>query len=485
MMNKDKRTCPGCGVSNNARERLCMVCGGNMAASFFDVLGLTTDANLEAIHKAYRKAAARCHPDKTAHLSAELQKLAEHKMQQLNHIWDVLKIPEKRASYIRSLQYPPTQDRTEQSDNTPEHEPSDTEPALCRADPVRRGLARTIDYLLISLILFALIRLLVPPLLQWGQTDLLLGRELILVLFGLVFISISTFLWVWLEAFFIAQFATTPGKWLMRIRVVDAQQDSLNGAAALERALSVWFKGMAGGFLPLAPLAWIYWYRTAGKGETLPWDHIAQSEAVVEQSSIFAYAASAIILLQGAGLLYLNWQELTLGTVKSTRPISTTPVQSKPIAKLTTPAPTAPVATVPAKTQPTPVIQPNTAAVAQPKAAVPEPTSAPTTAHLENTHTDTSKTEPEAPNHTPRSEPILPPPMRIQPAATASIKEPFPAPVPTVKISAQKNRKISEEQRVACMNRYFEIMHQATELPLGDYVRIDREARVELDRCLR
>ncbi|MFZ9940219.1 MAG: TerB family tellurite resistance protein [Bacteroidia bacterium] len=64
---------------------------GQTTEDFYTVLECTPDSSDEDLKKAYRRLAAKHHPDKVASLGAEAQKAAQEKFQQLNHAWDQIK----------------------------------------------------------------------------------------------------------------------------------------------------------------------------------------------------------------------------------------------------------------------------------------------------------------------------------------------------------------------------------------------------------
>jgi molecular chaperone DnaJ len=67
-----------------------------MAQDFYELLGVSRTASGDDIKKAFRKLAMQHHPDRNSG-----DKEAEKKFKDLNHAYDVLKDPEKRAAYDR------------------------------------------------------------------------------------------------------------------------------------------------------------------------------------------------------------------------------------------------------------------------------------------------------------------------------------------------------------------------------------------------
>src|SRR6478735_5295287 len=67
-----------------------------MSQDFYEMLGCQRTASPEDIKKAYRKLAMEHHPDRN-----QGNKDAEKKFKELNHAYDILKDPDKRAAYDR------------------------------------------------------------------------------------------------------------------------------------------------------------------------------------------------------------------------------------------------------------------------------------------------------------------------------------------------------------------------------------------------
>lgn len=61
------------------------------SAKHYATLGLTENATMEEIKKAYRKLSMQYHPDKVRHLGEEFQKIAEDKMKEINAAYDYFK----------------------------------------------------------------------------------------------------------------------------------------------------------------------------------------------------------------------------------------------------------------------------------------------------------------------------------------------------------------------------------------------------------
>src|SRR5262245_7547756 len=67
-----------------------------MSQDYYELLGVNRTASAEDIKKAFRKLAMQHHPDRNPG-----NKEAERKFKDVNHAYDILKDPDKRAAYDR------------------------------------------------------------------------------------------------------------------------------------------------------------------------------------------------------------------------------------------------------------------------------------------------------------------------------------------------------------------------------------------------
>jgi curved DNA-binding protein CbpA len=74
-----------------------------MAKTLYDTLEVIPTASAETIHAAYRSLISRYHPDKVAGIGPELQAVANARTKEINHAYDMLRDPVRRANYDEEL----------------------------------------------------------------------------------------------------------------------------------------------------------------------------------------------------------------------------------------------------------------------------------------------------------------------------------------------------------------------------------------------
>lgn len=70
-----------------------------MAKDLYETLGTTKSASEAEIKQAYRKLAIKMHPDRFVNASEQEKKKAEEKFKEINHAYEVLSDPQKKAYY--------------------------------------------------------------------------------------------------------------------------------------------------------------------------------------------------------------------------------------------------------------------------------------------------------------------------------------------------------------------------------------------------
>jgi hypothetical protein len=86
-------------------------------ATHYDVLGVSQNASVEDLRRAYLDLARSLHPDRTLGAAAAEAELASRRMQEVNEAWRVLKEPASRGAYDRAIAAKRRQTRS----STPRH----------------------------------------------------------------------------------------------------------------------------------------------------------------------------------------------------------------------------------------------------------------------------------------------------------------------------------------------------------------------------
>lgn len=126
--------------------------------------------------------------------------------------------------------------------------------------PWVRFWARSVDTILITVMVYVPLEFLIPAEMNWRGADRLV--TLIAMLF-----------WIPIEAILLSSFGTTPGKALLRVKVTNKDGTNLSFSQALSRSVGVWLRGEAIGIFPLATIvANLIAYRTLRDTGATSWD---------------------------------------------------------------------------------------------------------------------------------------------------------------------------------------------------------------------
>ncbi len=90
--------------------------------------------------------------------------------------------------------------------------------------------------------------------------------------------------WIFVEATLLFYFGTTPGKWLLAIRLGREDKAPLGLGQAYRRSLSVWWRGYGIGLPPLSVLAFALSYMTLTTQDKTIWD--AREDLRVEHGQV-------------------------------------------------------------------------------------------------------------------------------------------------------------------------------------------------------
>jgi uncharacterized RDD family membrane protein YckC len=155
--------------------------------------------------------------------------------------------------------------------------------------PWRRFFARTVDLLFLAVPLYLAAFFGLLKILPDDSTKIveILTNEVAAAIF-------AYWLWVPVEAWFLATFGATPAKWIFGIKVLAADGQKLTYPAALKRAASVCIFGDAFGIPVFALFSRAYAYDKLKKTGTTKWDGVAGS--VVQHQSWGAGRVVATVL---------------------------------------------------------------------------------------------------------------------------------------------------------------------------------------------
>ncbi len=125
--------------------------------------------------------------------------------------------------------------------------------------PWVRFFARIIDIWLWSFAIGVLLAIFSPQLNITKENDYAIGM-------------VGLFIWVFVEPFCLSTFGTTPGKFLLKTRLIYNAPHALTYGQALKRSAKVWWRGLAAGFPLISLGTLIYAYRMLRANGRTTWD---------------------------------------------------------------------------------------------------------------------------------------------------------------------------------------------------------------------
>jgi len=151
--------------------------------------------------------------------------------------------------------------------------------AVSQVRPWVRYWARNFDYALFGLVVGVVFGVVAPSLLDIPETLLNM---------------LIAFTWVFVEAFLLSTWGTTPGKWLLRTTLRDSAGNKLNFSMALNRSFSVWWRGIGIGFPIVTLITLIVAHGKLTKEGITDWDR--EGGFVVSHKKIGALRVIVMIL---------------------------------------------------------------------------------------------------------------------------------------------------------------------------------------------
>lgn len=259
----------------------------------YDNLQVAENASPEVIKGAYKYLSQKWHPDRNPTNKEEAERITKI----INQAYQVLSDPALRREHDAWIAgqraEAPSDEGSPPAATTPEREPLkarvDTPPQAeaPTARPWVRFWARSIDLGLFGLVFGGVLGFLFPELI-WVL--IAPGYEL---LFGMLIL----FFWVFVEPLFVSRFSTTPGKWLLRTRIVKRTGETCDYSTCLTRAARVWWRGMAAGIPLVQIVTWILAYRRLYMRRITSWDEEGEFVVVHEKIGVFRVLVSTVILV--------------------------------------------------------------------------------------------------------------------------------------------------------------------------------------------
>ncbi len=144
----------------------------------------------------------------------------------------------------------------------------DAAATVSQVNPWSRFLARSIDQLLFLLTVSVLFIFIFPQIL-----------ELPGILFGMVFLFLMTFP----EALFISKWSATPGKQLLKIKVLTPSKELLSYSDAWKRSVGVYLNGIGLGIPFVSIVTMILSYRQLTNNSITKWDEAGGFKVIHEK----------------------------------------------------------------------------------------------------------------------------------------------------------------------------------------------------------
>ena len=129
--------------------------------------------------------------------------------------------------------------------------------------PWVRYWARLIDYYLFGVI-FVIILYLISPNVLVVDYELIKEED--------IYNFLIIFLWIFVEAILLSIWGTTPGKWLLKIKVLDSSGKALDFSSTTKRSFLVWWRGMGIGIPIITFIALIIAHGKLTKKGKTSWD---------------------------------------------------------------------------------------------------------------------------------------------------------------------------------------------------------------------
>lgn len=259
----------------------------------FEILRLEPDASIENLKLAYKDMVNVWHPDRFLH-NPRLKEKAEKQLQEINQAYEIA------LAFMSSGVKDGLKDEINVAEKPSKNRPdarSDRKPSmLFPSMPVWlvRFLARSVDGVIFATMLgyIEAFRLFQHPVAGWP-----------------IYIFAGTLLWAFVEANLLSSIGTTPGKWLLGIRVITHQGNKPVLLEAFKRSMGVWWYGLGAGCAPFMPLMMAVNCVRLMKNHPTTWDRKGRFIVTLRPRGYLKTPVSLVIVVAGCLLLIFLWRE--------------------------------------------------------------------------------------------------------------------------------------------------------------------------------
>jgi uncharacterized RDD family membrane protein YckC len=281
----------------------------------FEILRLKTDASVEDLKLAYRDMVNVWHPDRFLH-NPRLKEKAEKQLQEINQAY------ETALNYFSSEAAAGLKVDVGVADKHSQSRPNaGSDRKLTGLFPsmpawLARFLARIVDGIIFASMIgyIEAFRLFQHPVAGWP-----------------IFVFAASLLWAFVEANLLSSIGTTPGKWLLGIRVINQQGNMPVLLEAFKRSIGVWWYGLGAGCVPLMPVTMAVNCVRLMRNRPMRWDRSGYFVVIFSPRGNLKMSCALAVVVLGCLLLGHLWGEqhqkvsdVSKQPVQSTQPQSRT-----------------------------------------------------------------------------------------------------------------------------------------------------------------
>jgi uncharacterized RDD family membrane protein YckC len=255
----------------------------------YEILRLEPEASVADLKLAYRDMVNVWHPDRFQH-NPRLKEKAEQQLREVNQAYEII------LALISSGAKDGFKEKTGACEKP---SPSRPEVGVVRMPWLPfpsmpawlvRFLARSVDGIIFAFMLGY------AGALRLGQHPAA-GR--------LANIFTVMLIWAFVEANLLSSLGTTPGKWLLGIRVMTYQGKKPALLGAFKRSIGVWWYGLGAGIVPLMPVMMAVNCARLMKQRLMRWDRTGRFVVILDPRGYFKTSVALAIVLLGCWLLIL------------------------------------------------------------------------------------------------------------------------------------------------------------------------------------